>query len=295
MDSGLLAVVAQNEAHAIAEAEDAIAILGHRYLRQSLPAARRLRWVQTTSNGVDHLPLHALAKKSVCLTRCTVASKALARHAYAMAWALLRNLTLVPSPGKKTADLPWLPFPKTALILGMGPLGKDLSILLKSVGIRVIGVKRSWDPESARSCDELITGLSFHEALSSADLCFCLLPLTKATKGMIDRFFLEKLPPKGVFINIGRSAVVDESALYEALVRGHLGGVGLDVAATDSPFRKHGPISALNFIHTPYIGAHYAERQDEIEAFVEAQVANFIAGKQLENVVNLRKAIEDAP
>lgn len=288
---GFEVVIARGEAHAVTEAKEAEIILGHRYLRQCLPEAKSLNWVQTTSNGVDHLPLRELEAKGVHLTRCVVASKTLARHAYAMAWALLRNLAVEVPEGPSTDQLRWLPFPKTAVILGMGPLGKELAMLLRRDGIRVIGVKQSWDSESDQLCDHLVTSGSFVEYLGSADLCFCLLPLTKLTKGILNQATLAKLPQDAIFINIGRAATVDEAALYRLLEAGNLGGVGLDVSSLDSPFRKNQTAPRLNFIHTPYIGAHYAERQDEIESFVEAQVADYLEGRSLQNQVNLRDAI----
>ena len=88
---GSVAVV-RSESDALARAGATQIVLGHRYLRQLLPHAPRLRWVQTTAAGFDQLPSRELRERGVVLSRNPLNARSIAQHAMSLAWALLRRL-----------------------------------------------------------------------------------------------------------------------------------------------------------------------------------------------------------
>jgi phosphoglycerate dehydrogenase-like enzyme len=81
--------VADSECVAAHHAADADVILGHRYLRQTLPHTRRLKWVQSTAAGPQHLLSYDLRRINPVLTRCTIFSNMVAWHAYILALAVV--------------------------------------------------------------------------------------------------------------------------------------------------------------------------------------------------------------
>ena len=145
LDPKIQISVASSEGDALEKAATAEVILGHRYLRQVLPHAPHLRWVQSTSGGTDYLPEMALAERNITLTRFTGASTIIAQHARALAWALTRavpSLVQQQMNGTWNKVLPFLPRPRRALILGTGSIGRALARSLHADGLHVSGVKR---------------------------------------------------------------------------------------------------------------------------------------------------------
>jgi phosphoglycerate dehydrogenase-like enzyme len=113
---------------------------------------------------------------------------------------------------------------RTALILGYGAIGERVGRVCEALEMRVWGVRRRPDPRpNVIALDQL------DALLPEADALICCLPGTPATEGVIDAARLARLPQGALIVNVGRAAVIDEEALYQALADGHLGGAGLDV------------------------------------------------------------------
>lgn len=288
--SDLKISVAKSEHQALQEAPTAKIFFGHRFLRQVLPFAENLRWIQSSSLGIDHVFSAELLNRPILLTRCPVLAPLVARHAYMLAWALIRKLPEFFERQNKGIWDPFVemfPLPRTALILGFGLVGKELGRLLRQDGIQVWGVKRQFDRVSEECCDRLVLGEDWRDLLPSVDLCFLTLPLTKLTKKIFDEDALRSLPPHAILINVGRGELVDTDALIKVLMEGHLGGVGLDVVPRE-PLTKDDPLWKIpRAIITPHVAARYCERTQLLEEFFEKQLDRFLKGDPLEGVVNL--------
>lgn len=284
--------IATSESQAIQEAKSAEMIFGHRYLRQVLPFAKNLQWVQSTALGIDRLFSVELLNHSILLTRATILAPLVARHAYVLAWALIRRLPEFfdrQIRGLWDPSVEMLPLPKIALILGFGLVGKELCKLLRQDGIKVWGVKRRFDPLSKEYCDRLVVGENWRELLPNVDLCFLTLPLTRFTEKIFDENTLRNLPSHAILINVGRGELIDTDALVKILVEGHLGGVALDVVPRE-PLKKDDPLWKIpRTLITPHVAARYYERTQLLEEFFEKQLDRFLKGEPLEGVVNLKE------
>ena len=280
-------VVAGDEADAIARAADAEAILGHRYLRQVLPHAPRLRWVQSTAGGTDRLPADALRARGVTLTRMAVASPVIVRHALALAWALARNLPdLVrqQDAGRWAPPDAWPPLPRRALVLGAGSIGRAIAERLRADGLLVTGVRRQPGP-AAPPFDAVLGPDGWRRRLPETDWLFLALPLTDETRGLVGEAELRALPPHAVVVNVGRGETLDTGALCRALRDGHLGGAALDVIDPKPDGPGDAVWSTPRLLITPHVAAHHAGRAEQVEAVCEAQVRRFLAGDPLLDVV----------
>ena len=290
LDGRLDVVVAGNEAEAVELAPDAEVILGHRYLRQCLPRAGRLRWVQSTSGGVDRLPCDLLARRGVKLTRVTLFAPVIATHAVAMAWALARALpqSLANQRDNKWEPrLPFLPPPRRALVLGAGAIGREIARCLRAQEIHVSIVKRTPEEPGRIGCDEVFATAAWREALPRTDWCFLALPLTPGTRGIFDAEAIRALPSHAVLVNVGRAETLDQAALRDALAADRLGGAGLDVVDPSPPDPGDPLWTSPRCILTPHVAAHDPHRQEAIEAFFEAQVAAYLRGEPLSDEVPL--------
>jgi len=285
--------VARDEAHAIESAADAEVILGHRYLRQVLPHAPALRWVQSTAGGVDRLPLRALADRGVTLSRCSTSSPAIARHALALAWALQRCL---PQATQRQRDgvwdntFEWPAAPRRAIVFGTGSIGRALARRLEREGLEVVGVRQRDGQTPPGFTEVLTTRERWEPRLGAFDWCFLALPHTPQTGGLFDAEVLSRLRSDAVLVNVGRGETLVTADLVRLLREGHLAGAGLDVI-WPKPTAQDDPVwRTPRLLITPHIAAHDAERPAQIEAFVERQFDAFLRGRPLEDIVNLQEA-----
>ena len=117
---------------------------------------------------------------------------------------------------------------KTALILGYGEIGHRVGRALQALGVRVLAVRR----HAANKGGYIVPTFtldSISRLLPQADLLILTLPLTPETYNVIGERELSLLPERAILVNVGRGALVDPKALYQALKQGRLFAAGLDV------------------------------------------------------------------
>jgi phosphoglycerate dehydrogenase-like enzyme len=286
--SGRVAVAASEDS-ALTCAPSTQIVLGHRWLRQLLPHAPGLRWVQTSAAGYDQLPWAELARRGITLTRNPMNSASIANHAVALAWALLRRLPdalRAQYAGRWGAPFAMLPQPRTALVLGLGAIGMQVSRLLRGLGLHVRGTSNSGSAAQREACDEFVDAGRWRDALHDTDILVLALPLNETTRGCIGPRELAALPAHAVLVNIARDGLVDRTALLDALRSGRIGGAGLDaldpIPAADDPLWM-----TPNLLITPKVSAYHPGMQQEFEAFAELQTRRFLSGAPLEALVDL--------
>lgn len=166
---------------------------------------------------------------------------------------------------------------KTMGVVGVGRVGGEMAHRAQSFGMRVL----AHDPyvtEERRN--ELALDMKpLEELLRAANIVTLHVPLTDENRGLIGRNEIASMPAGAILINAARGGLVDEEALAEALVSGHLSAAGIDVfemepLPDDSPLRE-----APNLVMTPHIGASTFEAQRE----VSRQIAVFIRDALLLN------------
>lgn len=146
---------------------------------------------------------------------------------------------------------------KHAIILGFGHIGSEIGRLLKGIGCRITGVKRTIGASPAwfDAEDRQVTLDKLAPLLPSADHVICVLPSDTGAIHVIDKEFLSALPPTAFIYNVGRGVSIDEEALAIALNEGKIAGAVLDVfekepLAIDSPLR-----TAKNCYLYPHVSA----------------------------------------
>ena len=166
---------------------------------------------------------------------------------------------------------------KTVLVLGYGEIGKRVAAACRALGMQVAGVRRA--TECTR--DEIHPPDALHELLLRAQAVVVCLPLTAQTEGMLGARELALLPEGALLVNIGRAAIVDEDALYEALTSGRLGAAGLDVwydYPPDEAARAHTPPSRHPFgeLDNVVLSPHRGGLCKETEALRAAALAELL-------------------
>jgi glyoxylate/hydroxypyruvate reductase len=172
-------------------------------------------------------------------------------------------------------------------IMGLGVLGSDAALALKRLGFGVAGWSNR--PKAIPGIECFHGKGELDAFLRRTDILVCLLPLTAETRHILNGDLFAKLnrsSPMGapVVINAGRGGLQNEVDVLACLDDGTLGGVSLDVYATEplppeSPFWSHPKV-----VLTPHNAAD--TDPDQISRYVARQISRFEAGEKLENVVD---------
>jgi phosphoglycerate dehydrogenase-like enzyme len=124
------------------------------------------------------------------------------------------------------------------------------------------------------------------DLLAASDIVSLHLPLTDHTEGLLDRAALATMRPDAVLINTSRGAVVDETALIDALRSGELAAAGLDVFAVE-PVPPHNPLLGLdNVVLTPHVTWYTVDTMRRYLAHAVDNCRRMRDGRDLANVVN---------
>jgi phosphoglycerate dehydrogenase-like enzyme len=164
-----------------------------------------------------------------------------------------------------------------ALIVGFGPLGRECGRLLKAVGLRVLGVRRtpSGDPAPA----EAVHGVErLHSLLPEADHVILTLPSDTGTRHLMGATELALMRPSATLYNLGRGNAVDEAALVRALEGGQVGHAFLDVFERE-PLPADSPLwHTKNLALMPHASAISAEYLDLWFEELETELASAKGG-----------------
>jgi phosphoglycerate dehydrogenase-like enzyme len=247
--------------------------------------APQLGWLHTSFAGTDHPLFDALLARGITLTNgAGVSAPSIAGTVMLYLLALSRDL---PRWIRDQDARRWDPRPFDDLagmrlgIVGMGAIGGEVARLASAFEMEVIGLRRrprGDEPCATWAADELPALLAWADAVAVTA------PLTDDTRGLFDSAAFAAMRPGAWFLNVGRGEIVEESALVDALARGHIGGAGLDVFATE-PLPNESPLwSMANVIVTPHSsGTTDRSRRRATELFID----NFGRHARRERLLNL--------
>jgi D-3-phosphoglycerate dehydrogenase / 2-oxoglutarate reductase len=176
---------------------------------------------------------------------------------------------------------------RTLGIVGYGNIGTQLSNVAESLGLRVIFYDTAdrlahGNAQRMRSLDDL---------LAKADVVSIHVDGRPGNAGMFGADQFAKMKPRSLFINASRGMVVDDVALRENILSGHIAGAALDVFPVEPKAQGDEFESALrgldNVILTPHVGGSTQEAQEEIGYFVAGKLAGFTLEGRTELSVNV--------
>jgi phosphoglycerate dehydrogenase-like enzyme len=118
---------------------------------------------------------------------------------------------------------------KTVLVLGYGAIGQRVARICRAMGMHVLATRRRPPFESDGVAAEIHPPQALPDLLPRANALVIALPQTPETTDLIGKAQFDLLPSGSILVNIGRGPIVNEEALYAALVDGRLAAAGLDV------------------------------------------------------------------
>lgn len=271
--------IAKDEQMAQKSIAEADVVLGNRYFVQSLPFAKKLKWMQSNSAGLDLILVSPHAHAPFLLTSSRgIYDEEVAEHTLALILCLARKLHLFRDEQKREA---WnrVPLGQIAhshcLILGYGSIGRAIGKKLMALGAHVEGVAKN-------------TPLTWQKSLPQIDFFIVSLPLTPSTRNLVESSILKQLPPRAYLINVGRGETVDEISLLHQIQIGALAGAALDVFEHEPLVRNHPFWKEEKIVITPHNARSPEERVHLWETLFEENVRRFYSGNPLLNLVNKR-------
>jgi D-3-phosphoglycerate dehydrogenase len=157
---------------------------------------------------------------------------------------------------------------KTLGVIGFGNIGCEVAKRALALGMTVLAYD-VYEPKL-----EGVKRVTVDELLSRSDYITLHLPLTDETHNLIGAAEFAKMKPGVRLINCARGGVVDENALYDAIVSGKVAGAALDVFAQE-PSEGHRLFNLEQVIGSPHIGAATKEAQSRIGAEVAKKIIEF--------------------
>ncbi len=256
----------------------------------------RLRWFHQRPAGASNLRLGDLWGSDVMVTTSRGVGSTLAMAEYAIAGILHFAKDLGRAIGDRAtggfdhrAYRPLLIEGKTLCEIGAGGIGREVGRLAAALGMRVIGTRRRPEPgEPPPAGFAAIGGAGdLDRFLAQSDFVAVCCQWTPETTNLIDAARLAAMKPGIVLVNVARGEIVDETALAEALARGHLRGVVMDVYVGEF---EHLPPERLwrdpRVLITPHIsGASDQNRHGAIDLFCE-NLRAYLDGAPLRNVID---------
>jgi D-3-phosphoglycerate dehydrogenase / 2-oxoglutarate reductase len=254
-----------------------------------LPACR---FVSRLGIGYDMIDVAAAAERGVAVANTPgYCVEEVTTHTMAMVLALCRGLPQLDRSVRKgrwsvTEEAPSLrrPSETRVVVVGFGRIGSRVARAADALGFDV-AVHDDLVPEGVIA-EAGHVPVDLGEALESADVLSLHVPLTPATRGLIDRAALARMKPGSQIVNTCRGGLFVEDDLAASLGSGHTGGAALDVFAVEPLPLDHPLRRAPNVILSPHAAWYSPASLAELPVRAAQQVIDFLAGRPVPSIVN---------
>lgn len=246
--------------------------------------AKNLKFIGLFATGFNNIDLKFTDSHGI--TVCNVpgySTDAVAQQTFALILEIVNrthdyNNLVAKGDWIKSRTFSFFPLPmlelsgKTIGIVGYGSIGRRVAEVGKSFGMKVLVFKRH--PVD----DPTVTQVTLDELLQRSDIVSLHCPLNTDSADMMTKENFAKMKKGAIFINTARGGLVDEHALKEALVTGHLLGAGLDVLRQE-PMAADCPLLGVkNCIITPHVAWAGLETRRRLMGIVEGNIEAFLNG-----------------
>ncbi|KAI3741253.1 hypothetical protein L1987_58924 [Smallanthus sonchifolius] len=247
---------------------------------QNLP---ELRFIMTSSAGIDHIDLHECKKHGVKVANAgSIFSEDVADMAVGLLIDVLRKI----SPANRFVKAGLWPqnevYPlghklggTRVGIVGMGSIGSEVAKRLNSCGCIISYTSRNKKPNV-----KFPFCLNIQELAAKCEILIICCALTDQTRHMIDKKVMLALGKDGIIVNIARGAVVNEKDMFECLQKGEISGAGLDVFENE-PDVSEEFFELDNVVMAPHHAVMTEESFRNLYELVVGNLEAFFSNKQL--------------
>ncbi|NOY69812.1 MAG: phosphoglycerate dehydrogenase [Deltaproteobacteria bacterium] len=256
-----------------------------------LSAATKLKVVGRAGIGLDNVDIPAATKKGIVVMNTPGGNVVTtAEHAISMMLSLTRNIpqgtaTLKAGQWDKKKLQGREIMNKTLGLIGFGKIGSVVADRARGLKMRVI----IYDPVVQAKVIEKqgFESVSLDTLYAESDYITIHVPKNPKTIGMIDKAAFDKMKNGVMLVNCARGGIVDEAALYDAMISGKVAGAALDVFSTEPPPADHPLLTLDRLIATPHLGASTLEAQTNVADDVARQIIEYLKNNNIINAVNV--------
>jgi D-3-phosphoglycerate dehydrogenase len=274
---------------AISDAEALIIRSATKVSADLIEAAPRLRVVGRAGIGLDNVDIGAASKRGIVVMNTPEGNViTTAEHTIAMLMALSRNIhqattSMKSGQWEKKKFIGQEVYHKTLGIIGIGRIGRIVAERATGLRMKVIAYDPHLEPETIQKFG--VAPVSLEELYERSDYISVHTPITRDTRGLLNREAFGKMKEGVMIINCARGGIVNEQDLYDAINTGKVAGAALDVFEQeppgDQPLLKLGQV-----ICTPHLGASTGEAQENVAVGIAEQIKEFLLDGGIRNAVN---------
>ncbi|MFR5858714.1 MAG: D-2-hydroxyacid dehydrogenase [Clostridia bacterium] len=261
------------------ENADAVFTSKVKLTKEVIEACPNLKFIGVTATGYDNIDLDAAKARGIAV--CNVpaySTESVAQHTFALILEITNHVghyteLVHEHQWENSLDFTFIDRPLTQLsgrslgIIGYGSIGKRVARIAEAFGMTVHVYSK--DPDAAVQSDIL----TLH----------C--PATADNRGFINKDFISKMKDGAILINTARGALLNEDDVADALKRGKLAAVAVDVVNGEPPRKGHPFIGLENLYITPHIAWSTREARSVITKTSAANLKSFLAGGDLNRIV----------
>lgn len=299
--AGLIAIEGQRADETIAAAEncDALLVVSSSVPGHVIRRLARCRVISRLGAGTDKIDVEEATRRGIVVANvpdfCTNEQ---AEHTLALLLATARRLPFMFDAmrrGQWTArnhpDVHRVAG-QTLGLLGFGASGQAVAARASAFGLRILAWTRTPAKYAEVAQRSGVTLAALERTLAEADFLSIHLPLTPETHGLIDAARIALMKPSAVLINTARGAIVDETALVQALKEGRIGGAaldvfdGIDVFALPGAAPRHPLLELENVLLTPHCAGSSVESTIDSKMRGARHAADVLQGRRPPHIVN---------
>lgn len=269
-----------------------------RFSGEDLDAAKRLKWLHLTSAGATHVLFPEMIESDILVTNSRgLYGIPIAEHVLGVMLMFARRLHdayRFQREGRWARAEMLGRFPmiaelhsRTVGVIGLGSIGLAVAERCKALGMRVVASRRHGGAKPA-CVDQLLGSGELPELLTQSDYVVVAAPLTPETKGLIGEKELRLLKPNAFIVNVGRGAIIQETALIQALKEERVGGAGLDVTDPEPPAEDSELFHLPNVILTPHYSGIRSNYWEHSVALFQPILRQYLRGEPMDNLVDKR-------
>jgi glyoxylate reductase len=258
-----------------------------------LTAGNKLKVVANMAVGFDNINVQVATERGIAICNTPeVLTDTTADLTFGLLMATARRIVEAAEFVKQGKWISWSPLllaghdihHKTIGIVGMGKIGETVAKRATGFDMEILYHNRTAKPEVEQALGAKL--VPFAELVEKSDFIVCLTPLTPETKNLFTREVFQKMKKTAVFVNASRGPVVDEKALYEALVNKEIAAAGLDVFEKEPISADHPLLTLENVVAIPHIGSASTEtRMTMMELCIE-NITAVLTNKEPKTLVN---------
>jgi glyoxylate reductase len=277
----------------VGQSDGALVLLTERVDAELLDAAPRCRVFANMAVGYDNIVVPEATRRGVLITNTPgVLTETTADLTFALLMATARRLYEGQRAIVEGRWQTWSPMFMTGQdisgatlgIVGAGRIGSAVARRAKGFGMQILYSNRRPSPELEREVGA--TYCEMDDLLRRSDFVCVLVPLSPETRGMFGAREFSLMKPTAVFINSARGPIMDEQALYQALVTGKIWAAGLDVFEQEPIGPDHPLLSLPNVTALPHIGSASIQTRTRMATLAAENLVAAVTGGAVPSAVN---------